>query len=92
MKNLICNAIKNKQRIKFQYNNKTRIVEPQCYGVGNKGTELLRGYQIKGGTQPEPLFDVSKIEALELLGEYFKKPGPNYKKSDSAMKIIFCEL
>jgi hypothetical protein len=92
MNKLICEAIKKKQRLRFVYNGKTRIGEPQCYGIGTKGTELLRLYQIQGGSQPEPLFDVSKIQALVLLEEFFIRPGPNYKKNDSAMKTIFCQL
>jgi hypothetical protein len=92
MNQLIVRAIQNKQRLRFTYNNKTRIAEPQCYGIGTKGTELLRIHQIQGGTEPEPLFDVSKMKDLLLLEEHFAKPGPNYKKNDSAMKTIFCQL
>jgi hypothetical protein len=70
-----------------------RIVEPQCYGIGFKGSERLRVHQIRGGgPQKEPLFDVSKIIDCVLLDEHFTKPGPNYKKNDSAMKIIFAQL
>jgi hypothetical protein len=92
MNEIIIKAIQNKQRLRFTYNNKVRIAEPQCYGVGTKGTELLRIHQILGGTEPEPLFDVSKMKDLILLEEHFTKPGPNYKKNDSAMKTIFCQL
>jgi hypothetical protein len=52
----------------------------------------LRAHQLQGGQQREPLFDVSKIAALELLNETFDRPGPNYKKNDSAMKTIFAQL
>jgi hypothetical protein len=38
------------------------------------------------------LFDVSKIEDLVMLDETFTKPGPNYKKNDSAMKTIIAQL
>lgn len=88
----IVKAIKMKQRMQFTYNGKVRYVEPQCYGVGTKDTELLRVHQLSGGSEREPLFNVSKIEDLEFLDEFFEKPGPNYKKGDSAMKIIYCEL
>ena len=27
-----------KRRLRFEYNGKTRIVEPQCYGIGTKRT------------------------------------------------------
>lgn len=85
-------AIQEKRRLSLKYHDKLRLVEPQCYGIGHKGTELLRVHQVKGGTQPEPLFDVNKIEVLAVLDEHFQKPGPNYKRNDSAMKTIFAQL
>jgi hypothetical protein len=88
----LINAIHLHHRIQFIYNGVLRIGEPQCYGVGNKGTTLLRVYVLQGSSQPEPLFDVSKIKDLVLLDTFFTKPGPNYKKGDSAMKVIYAEL
>ena len=88
---ILVDAITGRRRISFVYNEKRRIVEPQCYGIGSKGTELLRAHQLEGGTEREPLFDVSKIQELETL-DTFSKPGPNYKRNDSAMKIIFAQL
>jgi hypothetical protein len=92
MNELIVNAIKNKQRLQFLYHDRLRITEPQCYGISTKGNEVLRVYQISGGSQREPLFEVSKMENLTLLNEYFIEAGPNYKPHDSAMKEIFAEL
>ncbi|OUL98310.1 hypothetical protein A8M77_32200 [Variovorax sp. JS1663] len=92
MNPLIVQAILEKRRLRFSYNGRVRLVEPQCYGIGTKGTELLRAHQIDGGAQREPLFDVAKMTALVLLDEVFTVPGPNYKRNDSAMKTIFCQL
>jgi len=92
MNQTIVESIQRRQRLRFTYNGKTRIVEPQCYGIGTKGTELLRAHQVHGGEQREPLFDVSKISDLAAIDEFFTKPGPNYKRNDSAMKTIFCQL
>lgn len=78
--------------MQFHYNNKLRIVEPQSYGFGVKGTELLRAYQVNENPPAEKLFDVSKITGLILLNNYFTSPGPNYKSHDSGMKEVFCEL
>jgi hypothetical protein len=89
---ILVEAINTKRRVSFVYNEKRRIAEPQCYGIGTKGTELLRVHQLQGGTEREPLFDVSKIKELEVLDDTFSKPGPNYKRNDSAMKIIFAQL
>ena len=92
MNPVIVRSIQEKRRLRFSYNERIRLVEPQCYGIGTKGTELLRAHQIRGGPQPEPLFDVSKMTDIVLLDEVFTRPGPNYKKNDSAMKTIFCQL
>jgi predicted DNA-binding transcriptional regulator YafY len=89
---LILESIRTRRRLRFLYNGRVRIVEPQCYGIGTKGTELVRVHQLQGGDQREPLFDVSKIKDLVMLDETFTKPGPNYKKDDSAMKTIFAQL
>jgi predicted DNA-binding transcriptional regulator YafY len=89
---LILESIRTRRRLRFLYNGRVRIVEPQCYGMGTKGTELLRAHQLQGGEQREPLFDVSKIEDLVMLDETFTKPGPNYKRDDSAMKTIFAQM
>ncbi|HKZ11141.1 MAG TPA: WYL domain-containing protein [Rhodanobacteraceae bacterium] len=90
--NPIDQAIREKRRLRFTYHDVARLVEPQCHGIGHRGTELLRAYQLEGGAQSEPLFDVSKISNLQLLDERFEKPGPNYKRGDSAMREIFAQL
>lgn len=89
---VIVDAINEKRRLSFTYHDKPRLVEPQCYGIGNTGKALLRVHQVRGGTQPEPLFEVSKIRDLVALDEHFTGPGPNYTRNDSAMKTIFARL
>lgn len=88
----ICRAIENRQRVQFIYNSKIRIAEPQCCGLGNRNNELARFHLIEGGSRPEQLFELSAIESLKVLDEHFTEPGPNYKRDDSAMKQIYCQL
>lgn len=92
MNQLLVEAIGQRRRLRFVYHDKLRLAEPQCYGIGSKGTELLRVHQLQGGVQREPLFDVAKILDLEMLDEVFDRPGPNYKRGDSAMRTIFAQL
>jgi hypothetical protein len=89
---LLVESIETRRRLSFSYHGKSRIAEPQCYGIGARGTELLRVHQTHGGAQPEPLFDVSKMRDLVMLDQHFVEPGPNYKKNDSAMRTIFAQL
>jgi hypothetical protein len=35
-------SIGSRRRLRFTYNGRARVVEPQCYGIGTKGTVLLR--------------------------------------------------
>lgn len=85
-------AIAQRRRIAFVYNGRLRLAEPQCYGIGTQGTELLRVHQVKGGSQREPLFDVAKMSELTVLDEHFERPGPNYRRDDSAMRMVFAQL
>jgi predicted DNA-binding transcriptional regulator YafY len=85
-------AIRDRRRLRFTYDGRKRLVEPQCYGIGTRGTELLRVHQLEGGTQREPLFDVAKIRDLVVLDETFTRPGPNYTRDDSAMATVFAQL
>jgi hypothetical protein len=88
----LCAAIEQRRRIRFSYHGRARLAEPQCYGIGARGKELLRVQQIEGGQQREPLFYVDEMKDLAILDERFTQPGPNYRRNDSAMKLIFCQL
>jgi hypothetical protein len=92
MNPMLVEAISKRRRMRVIYNGSPRIVEPQCYGVGRPGRELLRVHQIRGGSEREPLLTVSKISGMALLDEAFERPGPNYQKNDKAMEIIYCQL
>lgn len=92
MEKTIAAAILHKRRLRFTYHGQPRLVEPQCYGLGIHGSELLRAYQVQGGPVRESLFDVAKIQDLQLVEENFTRPGPHYRRDDSAMMIIFCQL
>ena len=92
LRSILAEAIRWRRRLRFVYNAKPRFAEPQCLGIGAKGTVLLRVHQLAGGGQREPLFDVSKIEGLQMLDETFVSPGPNYPRDDSAMVTILAQL
>jgi hypothetical protein len=85
-------SIKAMRRIAFTYHGQRRVVEPQCLGFTFTDTETLRGYLPHGGKVPEPLFRTAKMSAFVVLDEHFTRPGPHYKKGDSAMKTILAEL
>jgi predicted DNA-binding transcriptional regulator YafY len=89
---LIDQAIRELRPLRFVYHGSLRVVEPQCHGRGHRGTELLRGCQVNGEGPSERLFDVAEISDLTLLESHFDGPARNYRRNDSAMAEIFCQL
>lgn len=94
---LIKQAIANRLVIRFQYNGKERVVEPQTYGISTTGNELLRGYQPGGGgklatSSQFRLFEVAKIANLTVTDEQFPGARPEHNPQDSAMTEIFATL
>jgi len=90
---VICNAIKSKHVLKFDYENGTRIAEPYCYGKSSKGNEVLRAFQIKGDSKSgKPhgwkLFNVSKMNNVTVNREHFSM-GHDYSR-EKRMKNIYC--
>ena len=85
-------AIATMRRVAFTYHGQRRVAEPQCLGFTSTGKETLRAYLPRGGRISEPPFTVAEMTDFVVLDEHFTRPGPNYKKSDSAMKTILAEL
>lgn len=93
IKKTICYAIQSKKLIQFKYEDSTRIAEPYCYGLSKEESEVLRAYQIKGGSKSGhptgwKLFRVSKMENITISDEFFAI-GHHYGK-EPVIKQIYC--
>lgn len=93
----ILSAIRNKQVLRFNYNGKERIVEPQTYGVSIAGREVLRARQVGGGSDSgqsrmAKLFDLEKISNLRKAGTLFAAALSAHNPNDSAMVEVFATL
>jgi len=92
----ICAAIHRRQLLRFAYDPGMRTVEPYAYGVGEGGRELLRGFQIAGGTHSLEyawkLFRVDEISGLVVLDETFEGVREGYMRNDPSMTQVYCEL
>ncbi len=93
----ILSAIKNKQILRFKYNGKERIVEPQTYGISIAGREVLRARQVGGESgsgqlRMAKLFDLEKISNLRKAGTAFAGALPAHNPNDSAMVEVFVTL
>ena len=94
MNELIKKAIINRQIIKFTYKDELRMIEPYTYGISSKNNDILRGYQIEGGSTSSDdlgwrLFTVNKIKNLQILNSKFDLNQEGYNPNDKAMIEIY---
>jgi len=94
MRNIIIDAIKNRQLFEFTYNEHLRIVEPHTFGIYSNGNVILVTYQIDGtsdaGKVPDwQPFTFSKIQNLQILNNTFSGVRNGYKKEDSRFQTIY---
>ena len=97
MNSKIFDAISDMKLIEFSYNGKYRIVEPHAYGISKAGNDVLRAFQIKGGSISDQntgwkIFQVDDMTNINISEEIFDGPHSGYKKGDSAMVKIYTEL
>ena len=96
MKSELCVAIDSSHIIELRYSGYSRIVEPHAYGKDKSGDEILRCYQISGGSESGEcegwkLLKVREMSSMHLISRKFQI-RQNYKKEDKAMDNIFCQV
>lgn len=94
---LICEAIRKRALLEFEYHGGCRIVAPYCYGVSVRGIEVLRAIQIRGfsasgGYGFGKLWAVQDMRELQILTETFVPDDPDYNPNDRGMKQIHCRI
>jgi hypothetical protein len=93
MNQVINDAIKNKKRIQFNYDNISRTVEPYCYGTTASGNEALRAFQTSGekSKMAWKLYDLTKATDIILTTEIFI-PRKDYKPGDKIISTVFSQI
>ncbi len=92
----ICDAIHKHRLLRFFYNPAERLVEPHAYGVGDGEHELLRAYQISGGSASREvgwkLFRVAEMMEIAMTDIEFVAPRDGYMRNEPSMVQVYCEL
>lgn len=94
---VICDAIRKRRLLEFEYHGKLRVVAPYCHGVSTRGTEVLRGIQVSGTSTSGALgigtlWAIADMVAPRMLDVPFMPNDPHYEPNDSAMKQIHCRV
>jgi len=91
-------AIATRSLLAFTYDGHARVVIPAAHGRhATTGNSVLRAYQIggTGKTRTVPfwsLFLQSKIVSPHLAGGTFTENPPDYKRGDTDISPIECQL
>lgn len=96
LKSLICRAIESQVVLELRYHRFSRLVEPYVLGVNKSGAELLRCYQIAGGSvggdrRGWKLLKVAEIATVHLTQTTFG-PRAQYQPDDVAMAHLYCRV
>jgi hypothetical protein len=96
MKAEISEAIAKRHLLDLLYHGYSRTVEPHAYGRDKSGDEVLRCYQINGGSEScervgWKLLKVAEVFAIQPLKQSFMQ-RLEYKRNDKAMDYIFSQL
>ena len=91
MKNVLVNAVLERQVMRINYAPGWRTVEPHTIGYGSEGQILLRAYQTEGASASgEPvnwkLFRLDQLDSVEQANMTFLEARPGYRRGDSVMK------
>ena len=94
----ICEAIRDRRRLIFEYNGHTRVVEPYCHGTNASGSELLRAIQVAGSSSSGTLggsgklWFVAKMTQIRTSDQTFVPGDPRYNPDDSAITVMHCRV
>jgi hypothetical protein len=92
-----CTALRAKKRLELRYDGFVRVVEVPAVGVTKEGNEVMRVWQVHGGSvsgQPRQfkLLRLDEAFTAHMTDQQSDAPRKAYKRGDPAMKIIYCEI
>ena len=97
VKEVICEAIKKKNLLRFKYHNYDRVVEPHLLGRDKANNDVLSAYMVGGFTKSaDPRYwrryMVKDIRFLTKLNQRFERARKGYNPNDLTMAKIYCRL
>jgi hypothetical protein len=93
----VCEAIRERRLLEFDYDGKHRVTEPYCHGISTTGKQSVRALQVGGATRPGgfgfgKMWTIEKMTDARVSETSFVPDDPNYNPDDSAMSVIHCRI
>jgi hypothetical protein len=96
MNTMICQAIEQRRLLELRYHGFSRMVEPHVYGEDKKGDEVVRCYQLAGGSGSGERAGWKLLKTKEAvvvhMAETRFEPRPEYKHNDKVVVKVFCQV
>ena len=97
LETLICEAIRGRKLMMYEYGGLIRVVEPHLFGETAAGSQLLSGWLRPGYSRSDPnggwrTWRVDRIGSEQLLDHQFDGPRPGYNPGDPRMTRVVCAL
>jgi hypothetical protein len=94
---LICDAIRARKLMMYEYGGLIRVVEPHLLGESGTGDALLSGWLRPGYSRSDPnggwrTWRVDRIGSAQILDQQFAGPRPGYNPGDGRMGRVLCAL
>lgn len=92
-----CQAIREGKRLEIRYDGFTRVVEVHACGISKKGHQIMRVWQVRGGSvHNEPvgwkLLRLDETTGHGPVNELSLAPRSGYRRGDRDMTTIFCQV
>lgn len=96
-RNLPCGALRDGKRLELRYDRFFRVVEVHAVGETSAGHDIMRVYQVRGGSESNErvgwkLFRLDEALSAHVIDEKSEAPRRGYKRGDKAMSRIYCQL
>ena len=94
---LICEAIRSRKLMMYEYGGLIRVVEPHLLGAGDAGDPLLSGWLRPGYSRSDPqggwrTWRVDRIGSAQILDQQFAGPRAGYNPADPRLARVVCAL
>ena len=93
-----CRALRDGKCLRVRYGGYERIVEVHVVGRSGEGREIMRVWQVRGGSASGAgvgwkMLRLDEVRSSRIVAERSQAPRPGYKRDDDVMKGgIACQL
>jgi hypothetical protein len=94
---LACEALQSGQVLEIRYDGYSRSVEVHAVGLTKEGNAVMRVWQVSGGSASNEPVGWKLLRLDEATGAIVTQqrslaPRPGYKRGDTVMRQITCQL